>query len=468
MDNTAPILADLLITHCWIVTMDSERRIFRDGALAIAGDRILAVGPTDVIAPGIRAREVIDGRHRFVITPGFVNCHIHITGEPITRGHVPDDTDWATNVFQWLVPFYLAQTPADERVSAQLAALEMLRTGTTCFIEAGTILNLDTVFEALAETGIRGRLGQWVQDRAFAPEDDQAQLTREAIAKVEAQLERYPGRDEPLLAAWPCLVGHNTATDDLWREATAMAVASGVGVSAHMSADPADPDYYLATTGRRAIAHLADLGVLGPHLSLTHAIHLDEEEIGLLATSGTNVTHCPMTAMKGAYGATAVGLFPEMAGAGVNIQLGTDGNNNGNAADMMRAMFVTAGLFKDARRDASLFSAYDVLEMGTLNGAKGAGLGSSIGALEPGKKADFVLHDRDRPEWRPLFNAVNQLVYSADGRGVHSVWVDGRRVIDNYRSTLIDEEKLFADAETAGAGVLARAGQQTPSRWPVL
>ncbi|WP_033923061.1 amidohydrolase family protein [Sphingomonas sp. 37zxx] len=468
MDHPEPITADLLIKNSWVVTMDAQRRIYRNGALAIAGDRIVAVGPSDVVEQAVVAREVIDGTDRFVVTPGFVNCHVHITGEPITRGSVPDDADWRTNVFDWLIPAYLAQSVQDEQVSATLAALEMLRTGTTCFVEAGTILNLDAVVETLASTGIRGRVGQWVQDRAYAPDQDQATLTREAVATIEAELMRHPTAGEPLLAAWPCLVGHDTATDDLWREATALAREHGAGVTAHMSADPADPEYYLATTGRRAIAHLGDIGVLGPQLSLTHAIHLDEEEVAALADSGTNITHCPMTAMKGAYGATAVGRFPEMAAAGVNLQLGTDGNNNGNAADLMRAMFVTAGLFKDSRRDASLFSAYSVLEMGTINGAKGAGLGASIGSLEPGKKADFVLHDRNRPEWRPLLNVVNQLVYSADGRGVHSVWVNGRRVIDHYRSTLIDEEKLYHAVEVAGAGLLARVKQTTPSLWPVL
>jgi cytosine/adenosine deaminase-related metal-dependent hydrolase len=468
MDTIKPIAADLLIKRAWIVTMDADRRIFRDGAIAVAGDRIVAVGPSAEIEQCVTAREVIDGRDRFVVTPGFVNCHIHITGEPITRGAVPDDTDWRANVFDWLIPTYLVQSPADEQVAATLAALEMLRSGTTCFVEAGTILDLGAVVEALAATGIRGRVGQWVQDRAFAPGDDQAALTAQAIATLEQELARFPAHGDPLLAAWPCLVGHNTATDDLWRAATALAQDSGTGVTAHMSADPADPDYYLGTTGARAITHLAGIGALGPHLSLTHAVYLDAGEVALLADSGTSVTHCPMTAMKGGYGATAVGLFPEMAAAGVNLQLGSDGNNNGNAADLMRAMFVTAGIFKDSRRDASLFSAYQVLEMGTLNGAKGAQLAHAIGSLAPGKKADFVLHDRDRPEWRPLHNVVNQLIYSADGRGVHSVWVDGRRVIDNYRSTLIDEEKLFAEAEAAGSAVLARADKAVPSLWPVL
>ena len=409
--------------------MDATRRIYRNGAIAIVGNRIHSVGQDSEISGSVSARETLDG-NGFVITPGFVNCHVHITGEPLTRGIVPDNTDWAENVFGWLIPMYMTQTPADERLSAQFAALEMLRTGTTTFIEAGTILNLEAVADGLAEIGIRGRIGQWLQDRAFAPDDDQTALPDSALS-------------------------------DLAR-------TKGLGVSAHMSADPADPEYYLETAGKRAIAHLADLDALGPHLSLTHAVHLDQNEVDLLASSGTHVTHCPMTAMKGGYGASSAGLFPEMAAAGVNIQLGTDGNNNGNTSDIMRAMFAMAGLFKDARRDASLFSAYSVLEAATINGAKGAQMADQIGSLEPGKKADFVLHDRNRPEWVPLFNPVNQLIYSADGRGVHSVWVDGRRVVENYRSTLIDEDRLLAEVQAAGMALVSREGRSVPSEWPVL
>jgi cytosine/adenosine deaminase-related metal-dependent hydrolase len=463
----ARVPVDLLIRNAWIVTMDVERRIYRDGALAVIGDRIHAVGPSAEVEAMVSAREVIDGT-RFVLTPGFVNCHVHVTGEPLTRGAVPDDADWETNVMGWLIPTYQAQTPHEERLSARFAALEMLRTGTTCFIEAGTILDLAAVHDGLAETGIRGRIGQWAQDRAFDPAQDQAGLTRTAINVLQREVERYSCVGDPLLAAWPALVGHVTATDDLWREATQLAREHGAGVTAHMSPDPQDPEFYIATTGRRPVEHLGEIGALGDHLSLTHAIFLDHAEVDLLAATGTHITHCPMTAMKGAYGASHSGLFPEMAAAGVPIQFGTDGNNNGNAADMMRAMYVTAGLFKDARRDSSLFSAYDVLECATLNGAAGAQMGHLIGSLESGKKADFVAHDRDRPEWTPLLNAVNQMVWSADGRGVHSVWVDGRRVVDAYHSTTIDEQAIYAEVEAVAPALLARAGKTVPCRWPVL
>lgn len=460
--------ADLIVKHVWIVTVDADRRILRDGALAINGDRIVAVGRTSDVLQNFRSESVIDGTDRFVVTPGFVNGHVHVTGEPITRGFVPDNTDWQENVFGWLIPTYLSQTSEDEKLSAQLAALEMLRTGTTCFVEAGTILDLDATFEALSETGIRGRLGQWLQDRAFDPADDQAELTKAAVRKMLDQQEKYPASADVRLAAAPCLVGHNTTTDDLWKEATSLARDRRLGVTAHMSADPADPNYYLETTGKRAIDHLASLGALGSHLSLTHAVHLDMNEVELLAGSGTSVTHCPMTAMKGGYGATAEGLFPEMAERGVNILLGTDGANNGNTSDLMRAMFCSAGIFKDSRRNPNLFPATRVLEMATINGAKAAQVSDIVGSIEVGKKADFVLHDRKRPEWTPLIDPVNQLVYAADGRGVHSVWVDGIRVVDTYRSTLIDEEKLYADVQKASDRLVARLDRKSTPAWPTV
>ncbi|WP_370271746.1 amidohydrolase family protein [Hyphomonas atlantica] len=157
-----------------------------------------------------------------------------------------------------------------------------------------------------------------------------------------------------------------------------------------------------------------------------------------------------------------------MSEKGVNILLGTDGANNGNSSDLMRAMFCSAGIFKDSRRNPNLFPATQILEMATTNGAKAAQMSDQIGSLEVGKKADFVLHDRKRPEWSPLIDPVNQLVYAADGRGVHSVWINGVRVIDNYRSTLIDEEKLYCEIQQASDTLVARLDRKSTPAWPVI
>jgi cytosine/adenosine deaminase-related metal-dependent hydrolase len=157
-----------------------------------------------------------------------------------------------------------------------------------------------------------------------------------------------------------------------------------------------------------------------------------------------------------------------MVERGINVAIGTDGNNASNYSDLMRATYLVAGLFKDARTDPQMFPAEKAYEMATLGGAKAMRLDNEIGSLEEGKKADVVLHDTDRPEWRPLLNVANQLVWSADGRGVHTVLVDGRVVVDAYRMTTIDEDALYRDVQVAGESITARSGLPDKAKWPVL
>ena len=151
-----------------------------------------------------------------------------------------------------------------------------------------------------------------------------------------------------------------------------------------------------------------------------------------------------------------------------NVTIGTDGNNASNYSDLMRATYLVAGLFKDARTDPQMFPAEKAYEMATLGGAKAMRLDDRIGSLEAGKQADIVLHDTDRPEWRPLLNVANQLVWSADGRGVHTVLVDGRVVVDGGRCVTVDEDKLWADAQLMGEAITARSGLPDKAKWPIL
>lgn len=453
--------ADILITGATLITMDGQRRVIRDGALAIAGDTIVAVGKAADLA-GIDAREVIDGSG-FLLTPGLINAHVHVT-ETLIRGFIPGDLPFEDTLGKWVIPLYKDHSPAEQAVAAKLAIAAMLRTGTTTFLEAGTIIAFDEVMAAIEGTGIRARTGRWTEDRAWDPAADAQALTRDAFAALERDLEAYP-QDGRRIAAWPNLIGHMTATDGLWRQVSDLAQRTGTGVSAHLSPVGGDAEWYLAETGKRPVEHFADLGVLGPHLNLVHMVHIDAREAELVAQSGTNVTHCPDAALRSGYGVTRRGLFPEMAKAGVNIALGTDGADN---HDMMRVTALMAALFRDAREDRSLFPAHQALEMATLNGAKVLGLEGVIGALAPGMKADVVAHDIRRPEWVPLTNPVEQLVASADGRAVHSVWVDGVRVVEDQRCTLIDEAALQAEGQAMAEAVLGRSGLPLVSEWPIL
>ncbi len=456
---------DLLVHGWYVVTMNPSRDVIRDGAVAVRDGRIVDVGKASVLATRYQPARTV-GSNRFVVTPGLVNAHIHITGEPCTRGYVPDDTPFEENVFAWLCPLYAAYTPAEERLSAQLAAVEMLRTGTTTFLEAGTIHFLDDVIAGLREVGIRGRVGRWVWD--LPPEPDvYRQTTDEAIGHLEAQLGAYANHDERI-TTWSTIVGHTTCSEPLWRAAVDLAKTYDVGVSFHMSPARLDPDGFIAAFGQRPMVHLAELGVLAARPVMTHCVHVDDHEVQLIAEHAAHVAHCPTTALKVSYGVTQIGKIPEMVANGVNVAIGTDGNNASNYSDLMRATYLVAGLFKDARTDPQMFPAEKAYEMATLGGGRALRLEDEIGSLEPGKRADIVLHDTDRPEWRPLLNVANQLVWSADGRGVHTVLVDGQIVVDDYRCVTIDEGRLWADVQAAGEAITGRSGLPDKAKWPTL
>ncbi len=464
MSSDPAVEADLLIMGATVITMDGDRRVFADGALAVKADRIVAVGKRDDLARTVRAKETLEAS-RFVVTPGFVDGHIHITGDPLTRGFTRGQPGEGPSqiMSRWVIPIFRAQTPADEAISAQCAALAMMRGGTTTFLEAGTVVHLEAVMDALAPTGVRGRLGAWVEGRAYDPAADQAKVSAAAIAVLEDEVARFPD-DGGRLAAWPILVGHSTNSDEVWRAAKALADQHGLGVSAHMSPRPSDPEWFLAKYNRRPLEHLSDIGVLGPNVSITHLANIDESELNELVASGANAILCPHAALQGGFGLSQHGLYPEMLERGVTVMVGTDGV----AAEILGSARLMASLFRDARIDQTIFPAGLVLELATVNGAEAMGMSDRIGSLEVGKKADFVLHDTRLPEWGPVFDAVTQLAFSAPARGVHSVWIDGVRVIDDGRATLIDEEKLLAEAAQAGAALIARTGLPNQTPWRVL
>ncbi len=326
---------DLIIKGWYVVTMNDSRDIIRDGAVAIRDNTIVAVDKASQVEAAYSADRTLGG-DQYVVTPGMVNSHIHITGEPLTRGYVPDDTPFEENVFMWLCPLYAVYDAAEERLSAQLAAVEMLKSGTTSFLEAGTIRFLDEVIDGLEEVGIRGRVGKWVWD--LPPEPDvYKQDTDESIGFLQRQLEQYPAQPTDRVGAWSILVGHTTCSDPLWRAARELASDHGVGMSFHMSPAKLDPEGFVAEFGHRPMVHLAELGVLGPDVAMTHCVQVDNHELAIMAESGVHVAHCPTTALKVSYGVTQVGKMPEMVLAGINLCICTYGNNESNYTDLNRA-----------------------------------------------------------------------------------------------------------------------------------
>ncbi len=451
----------ILIEHAVIVSMDPERRLFRDGSVLIDGERIVQVGRAADVRPPRTPERVIDGRGRLVL-PGFIDTHVHLS-EHLSRGLMPDEVPVDRYVPDWYVPLYANISPEEEMAAAQLACLEMLRTGTTTFCEAGTLFDVAAAARAVDTVGLRAILGRWTWDLASGP-GRMAQSTDEALRLTAGVLAEVNGTMGSRVRAWPLLIGFGTCSEKLIRGAHALAERHGTGWG--MMQFASHPSRKTADT--LPLAALDAWGVLGARTKLAHMVHVDDADIALLARRDVKIAHCPSAALKHVKGLSAHGRFADMLDAGVCVSLGGDSANGSNHFDMLRLMYLAALVAKDARVDPAVMPPERVLEMATIHGARALGLEREIGSLEPGKRADLVVFDLDLPEWRPLLDPVNTLVYSASAASVRTVLVDGRVVLEDRRVTTVDEGEVLARVERLSAPYLARAGLAPRPKWPTL
>jgi cytosine/adenosine deaminase-related metal-dependent hydrolase len=447
----------------YILTVDGQRRIIQDGSILVEAGRITAVGKAAALA-GAAAERVIDAR-QFVVTPGFFNGHMHISYAHPVRGIFPDDVGSPlVHVFN----LQAAMTEEEEYHASLLAIVELVKSGTVCFVDPGSTKFPDACLQAYEDAGIRVMTGECVTDvesRLSLPRHG----TKEAVARTSSFLAKWHGRLQGRVRAWAMPFSPETCSADLLRELKRVADEHRTSLTLHHGSGPEARKEYQARHGRRPTEYLESLGVVGPNVVLAHVLGLDDAEIDCLARTATAVAMCPITAAKGARGIPEHGRMPELLAKGVKVALGCDSPNNSNHLDLVRAMNMAAIQYKDARQDMRQVPAEAALEMATLMGAQALGVGDELGSIEPGKKADLVLFDTQRPEWQALFNPVNNLVYNADGRSVHTVIIDGRVVVDAYRQTFVDEGRLFARVQAIGEDLLARTGVGFPrSRWPIV
>jgi cytosine/adenosine deaminase-related metal-dependent hydrolase len=465
MSETQPSPADLLITHGVVITLDAQRCILTDGAVAVRGCYIVDVGQSADVMRAYNAGQVIDARGG-VVQPGFVDCHVHLS-QHLGRGTIPDHWPEEREHEQWL-PYWTHLTEQDAYYSALLACLEMMRNGTTTFCDNGARFDAALNARAAQEVGLRGVISEVCWDLPPHP-DVAVEDTDACLTRIQRQLEALPPTPEARVWAGVGMAGMGLCSDRLLVEGKRLADRYGVVMDMHQSFAPADVSNYRAHTGGKpAVAYLADLGVLGHNLQLVHMIYTEEAEVELLAKSGTNVVHCPAASTRVGMGVSRVGRFPEMVAQGVNVALGSDSGNYSDFFDVGRQAYLAATLHREARGEMPTLSAEQALEMATLNGARALGLSGEIGALEAGQKADLVVHSYRRPEWRPGLDPVNSLVYSAQSSGVDTVIVDGAVILEGGRSTRVDEEAAYREIDRAARALYQRMGFEIQHRWPVV
>lgn len=444
-----------------VVTMDQQRRILTDGAVVFDETGIVAVGAFDEVSSDHRSAD-ISGSTNDLILPGYVNGHQHLTGDRLIQSSIPDDLEPGASIFDWVLPVHAAHRGDDDELSATLTLAAAVSNGVTTTCEAGTVAHPERVKAAAKTVGARVTLGSWGWDGADGP---YAGPVDEVIDRQQDLLNLADG---DRISAWVTLVGHDLMSDGLVVAASELARDRGVGFTFHLSPSTADTDSYHARTGKAPLVHLDSLSVLGPHLTIAHGVHLDDDEMAILLASETGVVSCPWAYLRLGQGATRRFRHLDLWQNGGRLALGCDAENAGDMVDGLRTAALFAGLAKDRDPDPTAFGAHDALELLTIAGAETLGMADRIGSIEVGKAADLVVHDRSTVAWVPPSpDPVLQLVWGSDGRSVRDVYIGGEAVVADGVNCTVDVAALAAEAAVAGAELRDRSGIEAVSRWPL-
>ena len=456
----------MIFDNCTVISMDPERRIIADAALVTDGDSIAALGKSATVRAAY-PDDTIRDLHGWLVLPGMVDGHVHLP-QAMLRGSADEVPLWV-----WMAEriFILEgnYTPADVQAATRLALVEMIKAGTTAFLET-LILgrhDLSSLVEVIAESGIRAVLPRAITDGGGYLDESPLhpglnEPSDEAIADALAVAKQLDGSDQVRVWLGPRSTGG--CSEGLLRELVAIARREGMGLCQHYAMTDRERVWIHEHYGCGQVEFLERLGMVGEGVVLVHCSAMNAEEAVELTGSGTSVVHCPASPAKMGSGVTPV---RELLDAGINVCLGTDAAAANNGADLIRDLKWVAYLQKLLQRDPTVVTAEQVLEMATIGGARALLLAHLTGSLEVGKRADFIVVRTDGPGWVPTLNPVANLVYSTTGADVDTVVVGGKVLMEGRTLTTLDEERILAEARDAVVDLYRRTGVATPSTWPV-
>jgi 5-methylthioadenosine/S-adenosylhomocysteine deaminase len=419
---------------------------------------VTSVG-TAVELSAFRAARTVDCRGTAVI-PGLVDTHTHLyQGLARSLGEGLPLWSWLAD-FMW--PYAAEMTREDARAAALLGSVEAVRAGTTTILDhhyapsdPETVLVVAAAIESVGLRGVvaRGMAGtpsrvaraHGLAGGLFSRStEEELRLTRECI---EA---RPPGSR---VGVWPGPHNATYADQDLLRGSADLALETGTGWHTHCASTPRDPEIYAAEHGTSPVAWLHAEGLLGPHATLAHGIHLTDAEVRMLGETGTGVAHCPVSNQ---YGADGVLRLRDLRVAGAVVGLGTDGAAYNHRQDLFECMKQAVLVQRMHRLDPAAAHSDDALDLATRGGARLLGLDS--GVLAPGRLADLTVVGLAKPHLTPHHAVPAALVYAARGSDVEMTIVGGRVVYEGGRCVLVDEEAICAEAEERARALVLRAG----------
>ena len=437
----------LLIRSGLILTMNDAFEII-EGDVAVRDGRIESVGR---IADGHFDRTV-NAAGGYVL-PGLIQTHIHLC-QTLFRG-VADDLPLLEWLRQRVWPMEAAHTADSLRAAAQLAAVELLASGTTAVLTMETVHHTEAVFEAIAASGLRATIGKCMMDQAPEAPRRLQEETQRSLDDSVAMVRHWHGAADGRLRAAFAPRFAVSCSRELLESVAALSADHGLLVHTHASESRDEIAIVRARTGVGNVEYLARVQLAGPRLCAAHCVWPDDRELALLAEHDVKVLHCPSSNLKLGSGIAPVA---EMRRRGITVSLGADGAACNNRLDMFDEMRLAA-LLQAMRGMPGALVAREALWMATRAGAQTLGLDREIGSIEPGKRADLVIVDRDRPHLIPGSDPYSTLVYAARGADVTTTIVDGEVLVDRGAPVRMDRLEIVSNARTAAARLLERSAR---------
>lgn len=435
-------MVDILIKGGSVLTMNKERKIIKNGYIAIEKDKIIDIGE-ERNCKGYHADKILDAKNK-VVLPGLINTHVHLY-QNFLKG-MPEDlplVEWCNKV---LYPFCRTQHPGIAYYSNLIGIIELIKSGSTC------VLNNDRIDlkipKAAEDAGIRciyapTLADKWVPEDLIKPDREVEKL----IHKIFEKWHRKEGRIR-------CMLGPSApfcCSEELLEKVARWSMKFDAGIHMHIAETKYEVEFSKKNFKSRPLEYVDSLGLLDiGNFIAVHCVWLSKKEIDLAKKRNVKVSHCPKSNMKLGSG---VAPIPEILKKGITVGLATDGAASNDLLDMFEEMRAAALIHKVSKLDPSVISSYQVLEMATIGGAKTVGMEKLIGSIEIGKKADIIIVDLLKSHIQPLHDLVNSLVYCAKGSDVETSIIDGEIVMENRRLSRIDEKEVLMRVADISADV---------------
>ena len=442
--------------------MNEERQVLKNAAIKIVGDRIKEIGTKEELILSNPEASII-GNDNFMVIPGLINAHQHLTGDRLIQSCIPSEIEDTEAIFDWSVPIHALHSPDDDEISATLSLAESARCGITFTVEAGTVAFPEMVLNGFEKVGVGGAIGSWGWDVGNGPYVDSVDGVIERQLQVLEMTKNHSS-----VKGWVTLVGHNLMSDELLQKASNLAKENSTNLTFHLSPHAGEVSQYLEKTGMRPVTYISELGVLGSHLLIGHAVHIDDSELEVLINSKTAIASSPWAYLKLGQGITKFGKHPEFVSKGGRLALGCDTENAGDTKDILLTARLFSGLMQEAKLGLDKPTAHYALELITIGAAEALGLKEEIGSIETGKRADIVLIDTSGPSWQPMApDPVMQLIWGASSSDVNSVVAGGKLIVEEKKCKNLDELSLANEAKSKQEKLLKSAGLDPSSYWPV-